>query len=264
VKASAKQKKIFDSFFLHMKKNIEVIRKRWAINLKNKDSVIDFWDSLSKADKKRLVSHPSFKHYPSCSWSRTSRKPYGEAIGHLVSKRIMLSPSDRQLLVKNAVGVFAVYAFDQAEAYEKIAMSKRLFYSTDKRVRGRSLTYAPLPMIKREMISVISRGDWSLTNKLVKRVGFINCYRLFIPDNLERLSNKRFSYNYYWWTRKALEFASRSEVKHLDDQIDSCNSDLVKSILISKMPASKMLFYMNNTSKGMRTAEVLQRKLEII
>ena len=102
----------------------------------------------------------------------------------------------------------------------------------------------------------ISRADYEIVNKMVSKIGMVNCYKHFIPEDLSQ--NRSLS----WWRRRALDLASRSEVAHLDSEIENCSDGWLISILLKKMTAQKALFYINNLDKGRLVSEVIQRKLE--
>jgi hypothetical protein len=258
MKKDPKQERVYKAFVKHLDKNIVIEKKRYQLSVSNVDTAISFWNELSYADKKRLVSSSRWNHYPSQSWTYGSKKPYGEAIGHLVANRISLNSRDRSILMKNSVGVFAVYAFDDAEASEKISMSKRLFKSVDKRLRLRSVDFSEYSFLKSALPCAIKLEDYNLVNKIVSRVGIVNCYKSFIPNDASSPRLVKLS----WWTTKALSLASRDEVCHLDDAINL--SPIERSILIKKMPVEKALFYISSENQGERVAAVIRRKLESI
>ena len=256
MKRDPKQENVYKLFIGHLEKSIVREKKSWRINVSNLDSAIDFWKNLTYADKRRLVSSTRWNHYPAQCWTLHSLKPYGEAIGNLVITR-MLNPKDRDILIKNSEGVFAVYAFDEAEAQEKMKLSKRLFNSSDKRVKLRAIEFSSASMIKSNLGTAIDKKDYDAIHKMVSKIGIVNCYKQFIPDTLGKKH-----YGISWWNRKAISLATRSEVAHLDSEIEGCSDGWIVSILLKKMPMQKALFYMNNSDKGRIVSDVIQRKLE--
>ena len=258
MKRDSKQEKVYRLFTSFLENNISRKKRGWRVELSNLDSAISFWKGLSYADKKRLVSSTRWNHYPAQSWTYTSKKPYGEAIGHMIRLFAMFNERDRDIVVKNSVGVFAVYVFEEAEANEKVRMAKRLFGSPDKRIKLRAIEYSSQSTLLSNLDLAISRADYEVVNKMVSKIGMVNCYKHFIPESLSQNSPL------IWWSRRALSFASRSEVAHLDSEIENCSDGWLISILLKKMPAQKALFYMNNSDKGRLVSQVIQRKLESI
>lgn len=257
MKRDSKQEKVYRSFVKHLEENVIREKRSWRIKVSNLDSAIQFWKNLSYADKKRLVSSTRWNHYPAQCWTYHSKKPYGEVVGNLIRSSIMFNPRDRDILIKNSEGVFAVYAFDDAEAQEKMKLSKRLFNSPDKRVKLRAIEYSSTSVIRSNLGKAIERKDHDAIHKMVSKIGIVNCYKQFIPDTLDN--------NFYglsWYERKAVSLAERSEVAHLDSEIESCGDARLVASLLKKMPAQKALFYMNNIDRGRVVSDIIRKKLE--
>lgn len=256
MKRDSKQEKVYRSFVKHLEENVIREKRSWRIKVSNLDSAIQFWKNLSYADKKRLVSSTRWNHYPAQNWTYHSKKPYGEAVGNLVRSSIVFNPRDRDILMKNSQGVFAVYAFDEAEAREKMKLSKRLFNSPDKRVKLRAIEYSSTSVIRSNLGNAIDRGDYETVHKMVSKIGIVNCYKQFIPSKLGK------SPPLSWYTRTAVSLATRSEVAHLDSEIENCCDTWIVAYLLKKMPAQKALFYMNNMDKGRVISDIIRKKLE--
>ena len=259
MKGGKAQDAVFNGFIKHLEANVvrQLGSNGWSLKISRLDTAIDFWKAISYADKRRLVSSSRWNNYPSTSWTFGTRKPYGAAVGHIVKNNIIYAHRDREILMRNSVGVFAIYAFDEAEANEKTAMAKRLLETPDKRVQVRALEFSTYSALKNLLPKAVKSDSKDFISKVVSRIGIINCYKEFIPKTLDASG-----FILPWWSREAISLASRDEVSHLDSFLEECSDPMIVSTLLKKMPIEKVLFYMDNSSKGSIVYSVISRKME--
>jgi len=245
------QKHSYDNFLKELTK-ISIERRGWSKTYHNVSSIYDYWDSCSLAERKRIISFKSWNYYPTEVYGLKPRTPkvYGPILWDLIRYRILHSTEDKKLLIRHSEGLIALIAFEYVSAKEKIRMAKRLITSKDKRLKNRAASILPINQIR----SALNDSDWSVRNKAIKRIGFENCYKEFIPESLLSLPS---TYR-LWHTRQAMNMATYEEVKHLIDELDDNVSDWIAAALISKIPKDKILYHIDKQNIGSQTSKIIQ------
>jgi len=245
-------KKIRESYnnFISELLKIKITRERWSISYGDKNSIFDYWESISYAEKKRIISCSSWNYYPSENWgqigNRDSRKAYGPVIHEMIRFYYLSSKKDRDIFVKYSQGLFAVCMFDMATSSERLKMSKRLVGSKDTRVKTRVLETLPIDKIR----WALHDSNYAVRNKALKRIGLDNCYKEFIPEKITRQTT--------WIQRQALMLASYDDIKHLLEDLDSSNRDYVARHIVGRIPKEDILYHLDKQDIGRSTASIIQ------
>jgi len=251
-----KVRKSYREFQKHLSK-IKVGKQRWVTNYSNESVIYEYWDSISWAEKKRIVSCPSWNNYPSEFWgsSQRSKRPYGPLLAEMVKFYSLSSPKDRELFVKHSQGVFSVIMFDIGTHREKLRIANRLARSKDKRIKGRALSVLPVDKIW----WALHDPDYSARNKAVTRIGFSNCYKELLPTPSSIGSHKRVS----WWERRAILLADYEDVVEHINNITEDTPDYLTSILMSKVPKKDILYYLDKQKNGNETSRIIQMMMGV-
>ena len=223
-----KVRKSYREFQKHLSK-VKITRKRWHINYSNESAIYEYWNSISLAEKRRIVSCTSWNHYPAEVWGGSiPKKPYGPLLAKMIKFYSLSSPKDREIFVKHSQGVISVLMFDIGTHKEKLKLANRLARSKDKRIKGRALSILPVEKIR----WALHDTDYSARNKAVTRIGFSNCYKELLPKPSSVGSRNRVS----WWERRALLLADYEDVVEHINNITEDTPDYITSILMSKVP----------------------------
>ena len=245
-------KKIRESYnnFISELLKIKITRERWSVYYGDSNSIFDYWDSISYAEKKRLISCYSWNYYPSENWgqigNRDSRKSYGPIIREIIRFYYLSSKKDKDIFVKYSQGLFAVCMFDMATSSERMKMSKRLVGSKDARVKTRVLDTLPIDKIR----WALHDSSYTIRNKALKRIGLDNCYKEFIPEKMTRRIT--------WIQRQALTRANYDDIKHLLEDLDSGAKDWVARCIVDKIPKEDILYHLDKQNIGRSTASIIQ------
>lgn len=252
----SKVRKSYREFQKHLSK-VKVIWKGWNIDYSNESVIYEYWNSISLAEKKRIVSCTSWNNYPAEVWGRPGRlkKPYGPILAQMVKFYSLSSPRDREIFVKNSEGVFSVLMFDIGTYKEKLKLANRLAGSKDKRIKGRALSVLPVDKIR----WALHDSDYSARKKAVTRIGFSNCYKEFLPKPSSVGGRNRVS----WWERRALLFADYEDVIEHINNITEETPDHIASTLISKIPKKDILYYLDKQKNGNQTSRIIQMMMGV-
>jgi len=241
-------------------------QSRWSsVYYEDISPLLEAWDALSQRQKIKAVKDARWNHYPLTSWTPTSSKRFGEAIGMLVRGIIIKGDEDSRLLEKHSAGVFAIYMLDNTCANARINMAKRLRKSPDTRVRTRCVKILPANLLRRYMEDFFSDNHYSVRNVAISRFGLDNCYKMLLPKiaNDSKLPEYPMGHVAYWsrWLcYQAIDLASLEDVKdllpHLED--DSLDDRTVESIL-KKISKEDILYHLNNSSLSRDTFEAKVR-----
>lgn len=232
---------------------VAIKRDRWRIKYSKTSVIYDYWESISFAEKKRIISSKSWNHYPTEKWECTGeiKKPYGPVLEDMVKHYSLSSAKDRELFVKHSQGLFAVFMFDRATSKEKLIMAKRLIKTKDKRLKGRAISVLPVNKIW----WALSDPDYAARNKAISRIGFENCYKEFLPSP-EDISRKRSGID--WFGRKALLLAEYEEVKEHINNITDKTPDWIVSALVSKISEKDILYHLDKQKNGLQSSNIIQ------
>lgn len=241
------------------KNALTLISKRkesyWSsIKFLGEDKILDYWNALTAADKKRIVSAKTWNRYPLESYR--GKKIFGPVIWKLVDVIMHSSERERKMLINNSEGVFALIVFSLATSEEKNKMSKRLIHSPDQRLRSRAVDSLPLKHLKK----AIYDSDSAIAYKAVRRIGISNCYKDFLPTKSQISSGKHLKY----LSVIAMREASYDDVKDLISAINESTTDMYASILISKIPKDNIVFYLDEKERGYFSKEIILKKLGIM
>lgn len=251
-----KVRKSYREFQKHLSK-VKIISERWSINYSNESVIYEYWNSISLAEKRRIVSCTSWNYYPAEVWGRASRskKPYGPLLAQMVKFYSLSSPRDREIFIKHSQGVFSVLMFDIGTHKEKLKLANRLARSKDKRIKGRALSVLPLDKIR----WALHDSDYSVRNKAIIRIGFSNCYKELLPKPSSVGGRNRVS----WRERRALLFADYEDVIEHINNITEETPDYIASTLISKIPKKDILYYLDKQKNGNETSRIIQMMMGV-
>tara|TARA_B100001094_G_scaffold40487_1_gene35162 strand:+ start:5824 stop:6603 length:780 start_codon:yes stop_codon:yes gene_type:complete len=244
--------------FLKKLSHIEVVRTKWHVpKFLNEEPIYRYWNSISWAEKKRIVSCTTWNCYPAETWhwSGGSAKLYGPVLRKMIRFYSLSSPRDREVFVKHSQGVLSVMMFDIATHSERLKMANRLSRSKDKRIKGRALSILPVSKIR----WALHDSNYSVRNKAVARIGFENCYKEFLPKPSEIGSCLTLS----WVMQNALQMADYIDVVEHIENITEETPDYIASILISKIPREDILYYVDKHKNGQQTSRIIQMVMGI-
>ena len=238
---------------------LNLIKKKkndhWAYySFLGEDQILEHWNAVSYADKKRIVSSKTWNRYPAEAYN--GKKIFGPVIWKLVDVIMHSSDKERKILVNNSEGVFALAAFSYANSKEKTKMSKRLLHSTDARLRTRAVDTLPIKDLKKAVYD----SNMTIVYKAVKRIGISNCYKPFLPTPRQISAGSCIKYI----NVIALREASYNDVKHLIEAISEKTRDIDASILISKISKDDIPFYLDQEGRGMFSREIILKKLGVM
>jgi hypothetical protein len=142
--------------------------------------IMNYVTSLSDKEIKKLVSDSFWLRYPSyvCFNSLDSRRGYGGVIFSIVETCCSHIPRLKNLLIKNADGIFAVASIDYLSGPDRVKICSRMFKSKDVRARLRAAKYLPINKAKR----LLGDSRASVRNAVIKRVGVDNCANELVDD----------------------------------------------------------------------------------
>lgn len=249
---ASKVKKSYKSFKEHLHK-IDVKREKWIIKYSNESVIYDYWDSISLAEKKRIVSCKSWNNYPTEKWTIRGPlvKPYGRILREMVRFYSLSSSKDKDIFIKHAEGIFALFMFEYATSKDKLRMANRLVKSKDKRLKTRAISALPAS----KLWWALSDSDYSVVAKAVSKIGFENCYREFLPEPKAVRQNKP---GIGWYSRMALRFAEYEEVKEHICNITEETPDYIASELLSKVKSKDIFYHIDKNNCGPQTARIIE------
>lgn len=230
---------------------------------------IKYWNSLSDFAKRKIVSDSRWNHYPMKSWTKSSRKKYGEILDSIVSGAISnLNKDDLNVLTNSSQGVFALFMLDRSPSSIRIKMAKRLYKSPDVRIRTRCARILPI----KYMPFLIEDKSYSVRNTAITRVGFDNCYKGFIPESIAEDPTKTKTQNWWyrnWLERQALRLCDRDELKSLVeeaklltvDNLSSSSFELKLAALLDRMSPEECLYFMEFTKHSTYIERAIKNKL---
>jgi len=185
---------------------------KWEpIRFKDDTNIKKYWSELSSLKKKIIIRDPYWNNYPYTSYSYSSGKRiYGTLIKDIVSSALLYE-KDRKILKNHAEGLFAVVAFEDLDSQSRKYMVRRMLRSSDKRCLTRAIDAASntalIKVLKEWTISNTSSAKRSLSYKIINKIGFDNCYKLFLPPDLDTFTNHT--------SRRALRCATRKDIEYL-------------------------------------------------
>jgi hypothetical protein len=214
------------------------------------EKMLAYWCGLSDGDKRSVVKSLKWNYYPMYSyWSQNLNKRFGPELRSLVSS-ILLNEKDKSILVRHSQGLFAIFTMDKAPAKERIFVAKRVFGSSDRRLVYRACAIVPISYAKKalnnqSMLPAGRRFREEVVQRLIKRVGFNDCYAAFIPKDIGIRPTFR--------SRKAIELATREEVEHLIEKVGDSpamvNQYLLRH-LVRKFSAEEVIFNLGRLTNG--------------
>jgi hypothetical protein len=234
-------------------------KNHWfEIKFDNIDPLMEAWKALSHRQKIKALKDKRWNHYPLSSWTSGSPKRYGSAIKEFVESILLKDEGDAEILRKHSVGIFAIFTIDLSPSKTRIKVAKRNIASKDARLRGRCAKILPIKYMK----YFVNDKNYSIRNTAIRRVGFDNCYNLFLPSKATLQSLNSYYGGYGWLAYQAIRHASLEEVEELLPLISSSTfpTRLVESIL-AKIPKEDILYYLNNANVSERSSKIIQAKL---
>lgn len=243
---------------------------RWSsVGFEGIEKVIDCWNKMSYADKKRLVSDTRWNHYPLVSYTPRSTKRFGRVVSAIVSSVINGDNNrDKDILSKNSQGVFAVYMLDNSPSAIRLKMSKRLQQSKDVRVRTRCAKILPVHLLK----PMLKDKAYSVRNAAITRVGMDNCYQSFLPTDLRDTNSSGDTNIWYqrWLQRQAVSLSTADELKSLASSLrgleyseisGSYAADMLISELIKKSSKEEVLYLLGLFGHSRHIDSALSEKI---
>lgn len=153
-------------------------------------SVVNHLVSLPIKDFRALISDPFWNSYPLYSWgiwpqpkdpNYVNKKGFYGLILLAVKNLVYIKEEHRKLLVSASTGVFHIATIDECLASDKLKAAKRGLSSSDSRIRKRA---ASLCSIKDISARLPAEKDPTVREKIIKRIGYLNCIDEAIkPEN---------------------------------------------------------------------------------
>jgi len=233
----------------------------WHTGSYDEDKVLISLVSFDKKDIKKIVSSSYWIGYP--TWSTSSSKKYGPAVGLTVRKVKTSYPKLFDFISKHASGIWQMYILDNAYGKDKIRLSNKYINSKDSRVRLRAIKHISLKKAK----SFISSKNHSIRNAALKRIGFENCYKEILDSS--DLPNK-------WIRGEAVKHASLSDFEYKEELMsnlleiefakDNHEWEPYRSVasaeaILSKMDKKDVLYYMDYISMSDKLSSTIRRRL---
>lgn len=241
-------------------------KHRWSrVYFEGQEVAFEYWDSLSLAAKKRLVSSKRWNHYPMTSYSEHSKKRFGSIVLKIVDNIInKYDEKEISALSKEAEGVFAIYLIDALPSSIRLKMAKRLKASKDSRIRARCAKILPTSQIR----DMTEDKSYNVRNVAITRIGFDNCYSRFLPRSVQTpiYEGHKSEYIGQWYAAKAIKCAEKSEITHLIDQAKMLEADDAKSLymlteVIRKCSEEEALYLLNLSKASRWIDRALREKL---
>ena len=245
----------------------DVEDQRWqGLVFTNLEPTRKLWDSMSSRSKGKVVSDSRWNHYPMRSYTKSSKKRFGNVVQMIVEKAIEQSDADTlRVLVNKSEGVFAIHMLDHATSKMRIKMSKRLSKSPDTRVRTRCARILPI----NHMGEMLKDKSYSVRNIAITRVGMDNCYKDFIPSTLEPRKKDGIFWYMSWLNRQALKLSDKEELISLIDEARNLDSnkvnvsgvDMIVSALIKRLTQEEALYFIGLGEDNPYVKRALQEKM---
>ena len=258
---SKKINKSYDKFLeLLLSLNKKEKKWRWARQKYTDDSrVLEYWKTLSNKAKTAIVGDSRWNHYPIWTYSSTdAKKGFGEVFENLVAA-LCYSQTDRKILVNHSKGIFAIHVLDTVSSEERIKMSRRLINSKDSRVRGRVVNILPIASAKKMMRNRSLRSmPRNIQTKLVARIGFDNCYKDFIPENISKRP--------WGLERRALRLATKKDLNSLIAKVKSgtyAPNNLIIEEIVKKLSPDEVIFFLGDIGDNERAAKIAATILDL-
>ena len=256
--------KPYDAFIKALSSTKQVNRGWRGLEFTCIGTPIALWNSMSLREKAKVVSDSRWNHYPMTSYSESSPKRFGVIIGKIVRGAINKNDnSELSMLSKKSEGVFALYTLDNTHSSVRLKMAKRLFKSSDTRVRTRCARILPVNYMRR----LLNDKSYSVKNIAINRIGFDNCYKDFIPKTISEDSNDDYFRN--WLVRQALSLGDHDEIKNLIDEAKTLSysdirdnaSEMKVAALIRRMSKEDCLYIMHLTDYSNYMQRILRDKI---
>jgi len=234
-------------------------KSQWAeISFDNITPLTEAWNALSHRRKIKAIKDKRWNHYPLSSWTPASSKRYGGAIQELVESILLKDEDDAEILRSHSTGIFAIFTIDLSPSKARIKVAKRNIASKDTRLRGRCAKILPVKYMKH----FVNDNNYAIRSTAIRRVGFDNCYSMFLPSKTTLQSMNTFYGGVGWLAYQAIRRASLDEVEELLPLMssDTFPTRLVESIL-AKIPKEDILYYLNNANVSERSSKIIQAKL---